>query len=215
MKTSLLALAAAAALAVAPATYAQNGHAAASAATATFSQAHVDTQAALRDLWVEHIFWVRNYVLADKSGNKAESKVAADEVVANAKAIAGAVSGFYGKAGGDRMLELLAGHWGAVKDYADATFAKKAAAQQAAVDKLGANAKEIAAFLAKANPYLPEKTLNGLLATHGAHHVSEIQQVAAGDYAAEAKTWDAMRTHMFVIADALTGALAKQFPDKF
>ncbi len=214
MKTSLVSLAAAAALAVTPAAYADNGHAAASPA-GTFSQTRVDTQAALRDLWVEHIFWVRNYVVAAKAGDAARSKVAADEVVGNATAIAGAVSAYYGKAGGDRMLELLAGHWGAAKAYADATFAKKAEAQQTAVDKLGANAKEIAAFLAKANPYLPEKTLNSLLATHGAHHVSEIQQVAASDYAAEAKTWNAMRAHMFVIADALAGALAKQFPDKF
>ena len=77
------------------------------------------------------------------------------------------------------------------------------------------NAKGIAAFLAKANPNLPEATLVGLLSAHGAHHIAQIQQLARGDDAAEAKTWAAMRAHMFTIADALTGALAKQFPAKF
>ena len=36
----------------------------------------------------------------------------------------------------------------------------------------------------------------------------------AGDMKAEATTWTAMQQHMNVIADALAGAIAKQFPDK-
>lgn len=200
-------------VAATPLAYADNAHATGSAGA--ISQTRVDTQSALRDAWVEHVFWVRNYVLASKEGNANQRKVAADEVLANAKGIAAAVASFYGKAGGDRMLELLAGHWGAVKDYADATFDKKGNGQQAAADKLTANAKEIAAFLAKANPNLPENTLIGLLTAHGAHHVAQIQQIDKADYAGEAQTWHTMRTHMFVIADALTDALAKQFPEKF
>jgi hypothetical protein len=50
---------------------------------------------------------------------------------------------------------------------------------------------------------------------HGGHHVQQIQQIKAKQYAEEARTWSAMKDHMYVIADALTGALAKQFPDKF
>ena len=45
--------------------------------------------------------------------------------------------------------------------------------------------------------------------------IAQIEQFAKGDYAAEAKTWEGMRTHMFTIADALADALAKQFPAKF
>jgi hypothetical protein len=110
---------------------------------------------------------------------------------------------------------VLAGHWGAVKDYSDATFAKDAKAQQAASDTLITNAKAIAVFLAKANPNLPEATLVGRLSAHGAHHIAQTQQIAKADYASEAKTWAAMRVHMFTIADALADALAKQFPAKF
>ncbi len=173
------------------------------------------TREALRDLWVEHVFWIRNYVQASADGHANAQKVAADQVVANASAISGAIAGFYGKPAGDRMLALLAGHWTAVKDYSDATFAKDAARQQAAATRLVANAKEIAAFLAKANPNLPEPTLVGLLSAHGAHHLAQIGELAKGDYAGEAKTWQAMRQHMLVIADALAAALAKQFPARF
>jgi hypothetical protein len=221
MKSLALSLAILAALCLSPASQAHEGndHAATgthAAAANTINTKQAATRAVLRDLWVEHVFWIRNYVTASVAGNQTEKAVAAAQVVDNAKAISGAIAGFYGKPAGDHLLTLLAGHWGAVKDYSDATFEKKdAKAQQDATTKLIANAKEIAAFLAKANPHLPEATLVGLLSAHGAHHIAQIQQIAKGDYAGEAKTWEAMRTHMFTIADALADALAKQFPTKF
>jgi hypothetical protein len=220
MKSLALILAILAALALSPSSQAHEGHdhAAASPAAAAncINAKQAATRAVLRDLWVEHVFWIRNYVSASANGNSAQKKIAADQVVANAKAIAGAIASFYGQPAGDRMFALLAGHWGAVKDYSDASFGKtNAKAQQDATTKLIANAKEIAAFLAKANPNLPEATLVSLLSAHGAHHIAQIQQIAKGDYAAEAKTWEAMRTHMFTIADALADALANQLPAKF
>jgi hypothetical protein len=81
-----------------------------------------------------------------------------------------------------------------------------------AIADLTSNANELAKFLAGANPNLPEATLKSLLAAHGGHHVAQNQQLAAHDMAAEAKTWDAMKTHIYTIADALAGAIAKQFP---
>ncbi|MNC79600.1 hypothetical protein D3C75_1321230 [compost metagenome] len=54
-----------------------------------------------------------------------------------------------------------------------------------------------------------------MLSAHGGHHVAQIDELAKQDYAAEAKTWEAMRGHILVLADTLTAALAKQFPDKF
>jgi hypothetical protein len=168
----------------------------------------------LRTLWEGHIEAVRDYVVAAHGHDGAKSKAAADHVVANARQIANAVGSFYGKPAGEKMLTLLAGHWGAVKAYADATFANDASARDKAMTDINANAKDIADFLSGANPYLPQATLLSLLATHGAHHMSQIQQIDAGDSAGEAKTWKDMQAHMVVIADALAGGIAKQFPDK-
>ena len=218
MKPLPLTLALAAVLALSPLAPAQAhaGHTADKAPAATTINAkQAATRAALRDLWVEHVFWVRNYVVAGAAKDRAAQKVATDQVVANATALSGAIASFYGKPAGDQMLSLLAGHWTAVKDHADATFAGNAKAQQAASTALVSNAKQIAAFLAKANPHLPEPALVGLLSAHGAHHLAQNAQLAKGDYAAEARTWSAMRTHMLTIADAMADALAKQFPDKF
>jgi hypothetical protein len=205
-----LALAATAPLAVAAtAENATHAHAAPAGSKA------LDTRLALRDLWVEHVFWVRNYVVATDAGNKPEADAAANEVVANAKQIAGAIVPFYGQAASDQLLTLLAGHWGAIKKVEDTTVAGKTKDRDAALAELTTNAKAIAKFLSGANPNLPYDALVGLLSAHGAHHVAQIDQLRAKNYADEARTWAAMRGHMLVIADALTDGIAKQFPEKF
>lgn len=205
---TVAALAVAAVLAAAPAHAATPGHDHGAAPAATAAQ----TRDALRDLWIGHVFWVRNVALETLAGNAAAARAAEDQVVANARQIAGAIEPFYGKAAADTLFGQLAGHYGAVKEW---LLARDKAGQDAAFKKLVANADEIAAFLSSANPNLPKETLRGLLLAHGGHHVQQIRQLRAKDYAAEAQTWQAMTQHMYVIADALAGALVKQFPAKF
>jgi hypothetical protein len=171
-------------------------------------------QATLRALWHGHVEKTRDYAFAVRAGDGARSAAAADAVVANAKQLADAVAGFYGKPAGERMLALLAGHWGAVKAMTDAERAGNRGGVDAAMATLTQNAGEIAVFLSGANPYLPQDAVRGLLLAHGAHHAAQISEVMRGDRAAEAKTWAAMQKHMDTIADAMAGALAKQFPKK-
>lgn len=206
LKTTLIALALAAASTPA---LAAGGHD--HAAAPPVGKA-ASTQDALRDLWVGHVFWVRNVALETIAGNTRAAKAADEQVVANAKQIAAAIEPFYGKAASDKLFGQLAGHYGAVKEYLGA---RDKAARDAAWQKLGANAEEIAKFLSSANPNLPVDTLRSLLVAHGGHHVQQIQQLRDKDYAGEAQTWEQMKSHMYVIADALTGALVKQFPAKF
>lgn len=209
-------LASLAVLAAAGATQAQAGHTHDSAAPAAAAPATAPTAAqaqdALRDLWVGHVFWVRNVAVETIAGNAAAAKAAEEQVVANAKQIAGAIEPFYGKAASEKLFGQLAGHYGAIKEWLLAT---NQAGQEAAFRKLVANAEEIATFLSSANPNLPKDTLRGLLLAHGGHHIQQIRQLRDKDYAAEAQTWQAMTQHMYVIADALAGALHKQFPAKF
>jgi hypothetical protein len=174
-----------------------------------------DTKMALRDLWVEHIFWIRSFVLATHAGQTAEQKVAEAEVLSNAKALSESISPFYGPEGSKALLTLLAGHWGAVRDYNTATLAKSKSGQDKAVTQLRSNAHEIAKFLNGANPNLPEDAVFGLLAGHAGHHVMQINQVAAGDFQDEAATWHAMRVQVLLISDSIAEAIVKQFPERF
>lgn len=183
---------------------------AAAPADATAPQLH----AAMRDLWHGHIVHARDYALAVHAGDEQRADAAADAVVENARQIADAVTGFYGDAGGDQMMTLLAGHWGAVKALTDARADDDETAAATAMNDLAENASAIAVFLAGANPNLPEDAVRGMLLAHGAHHAQQIRQVMAGDTAGEARTWTAMQSHMDGVADALASAIAKQFPDK-
>lgn len=175
----------------------------------------VAADAAIRGLWHDHVFWVRNVVVATLDKKPAAAKAAETQVVANAHAIADAIKPFYGDAAGEALFPLLAGHYGAVKAYLVATAANDKKGQDKATDDLMANADKIATFLSGANPNLPKDAVLGMLQAHGGHHIAQIQQLKAGQYDAEAKTWADMEDHMNMIADALAGAIAKQFPDKF
>ena len=101
---------------------------------ATTAATLADTKAALRDLWIGHIFWVTNVEDARFEGDDAAAGAAEQQVVANAQAIARALEPFYGKAASDQLFTLLAGHRGAIKDYLDATHAGDATGADARAD---------------------------------------------------------------------------------
>lgn len=183
-------------------------------ATAAAAPAAPQLHTAMRALWQGHVQHTREYAIAVKGGNAQAAKKAGDDVVSNAKSIANAVGGFYGAAAGEQMLTLLGGHWGGVKAMTDAEQAGDTAAVNKAMNGLEANADAIATFLSGANPNLPDDAVRGLMMAHVGHHSAQIREIMSGDMQAEATTWKAMRAHMDVLADALAGGIAKQFPAK-
>ena len=199
--------------------------------TASREQKTLQTAAVLRDLWIDHIFWVRNVSSAAIDKNESALKAAEQQAVKNAqdrpaqvgeqhavenaKAIAASIEPFYGASAKDSFFKLLAGHYGAVKAYLVATVASDASAQKEATQALTSNAEDIAAFLSKANPYLPKDAVASLLLAHGGHHIQQIQQLKDRKYEAEAITWEEMKKHVYQVADATADALAKQFTKRF
>ena len=174
-----------------------------------------EMQQTLRDLWVGHIFWVRHVVSNIATNDPEERDAAEKEVVANTKQIASTMTPFYGEAASEKLFSLLDLNISAVREYSEATVAENKQQQDAALAHLASNADEIANFLSHLNPYLHKDTVRSLVATHGAHHVLQINQYKTKDYAPLGATWPMMRQHIYVIADTLTTALAKQFPNKF
>jgi hypothetical protein len=215
MKISLPALVIATAATFCFPAFAHDAPTAKAAEPAVISTKLADTRAALRDLWIGHVFWVRNVVVSTFEGDKEAAAAAEAQVVSNAKALAASIEPYYGKAASEQLFKLLAGHWGAIKADLDAAHAGDKAGQDAALKQLLANADEIAKFLGGANPNWPVDTVKSLFVAHGTHHVQQINEIKARQFDAEAKTWAAMSAHMHVIADALADGIAKQFPDKF
>ena len=201
--------------ATAPSAFALAPQSAPTASAPAVAPAAPKLHAAMRSLLHGHIVATRDYALAVHAGNKAHEKRAETAVVDNAKQIANAVAGFYGKAGGDAFLKLLAGHWEGVKALTDTTHAGNTAGEQKAMQDLTSNGGEIAKFLASANPNLPEQTVNGLWLEHVNDHKMQIDEMMANAPKAEQEqTWKHMEEHADTIADALAGGIAKQFPNK-
>lgn len=173
------------------------------------------TAAALRDVWIGHIFWVRAVSAAAIDKNELAMKVAEQQAVANARSISETIEPFYGPAAKDGFFKLLAGHYEAVKAYLVATVAGDGSGQSTATGALTKNADAIATFLSEANPHLSKDAVQGLLLAHAGHHIQQIQQLKDRRYAAEAQTWEDMKKHVYQIADATADALAKQFAKQF
>lgn len=173
----------------------------------------------LRDLYINHLFWVRDLVISTRFGEKAAVSEADEYGLKNAKAIGLSIAPFYGQAAGEKFATLFVGHYSAVKAYMNAAFANNfkgsAALKKTAVDRLTTNANAIAVFVSSANPNLPKGTVYGLLVTHAGHHMAAIDATAKRDWASEADIWDPMVKHIYMLSDALADGIAKQFPDKF
>ena len=194
--------------------------------TPTFAQATAANPAkvdelkmALRGLYADHVFWVRDLVISTRLGVKGATAEADEYGLANAKAIGGSIAPIYGQAAADKFTTLFVGHYQAVKGYMKAAFANgfhgNAAQKQAAVAALESNGKAIATFISGANPNLPEGTVYGLLVSHVQHHIMEIDAVAKQDWSSEADAWEPMIKQVFSLSDALADGIAKQFPNKF
>jgi hypothetical protein len=175
-----------------------------------------EMQKTLRDLWLGHIFMMQHVVLFNAKSDPAARDAADKQVLANAKQIASTFTPFYGEARSEKLFTLLTGHYAAVKGYSEATITGNTRQQDAALAHLASNTEDIDAFFNGINPHhLPKDTIRGLIAAHGAHHVLQINQYKKKEYAKLEETWPMMRQHVYVIADTLTTALAKQFPRKF
>ncbi|HMM46570.1 MAG TPA: hypothetical protein PKC12_01135 [Thiobacillaceae bacterium] len=191
---------------------AQSGGRAAAPTAAAAPELH----SAMRGLWRGHIVTTRDYARKIHAGDRAAADKAATAVVDNAKQIADAVAGFYGKEAGPATLNLLSGHWAGVKALTLAAKENAAADKQKAMDALAANATEIAKFFAGANPQnWTVEALQSALIAHAGHHEKQVTAMMANAPAAEQeRLWAEMQRHMDMIADTLSGGIAKQFPDK-
>jgi len=176
----------------------------------------VEMQGTLRELWLGHIFAVQHVILYNIAKDPAEQEAAEKAVVDNAKQIANTFAPFYGEARAEKLFTLLTGHYAAVKEYSKATTAGNKGQLNAALAHFESNTDDIDVFFSEVNPnYLPKGTVRPLIAVHVSHHILRINLYNKKSYAKLDATWPMMRQHVYLIADTLTRALVKQFPDKF
>ena len=179
------------------------------------SKSASDLRAGWNALLAEHVYLAAAATGAALGGRQAEFEAAANALDANSKDIAVSLGSVYGKGAEDAFLPLWRKHIGFVVDYTVGLATKDKGKQDKAVADLVAYTQDFGAFLASANPNLPKDVVADLVK----HHVLTLKAVvdpqAAGNQAQAFTALRAAGGHMQMIGDPLTGAMAKQFPDKY
>lgn len=133
----------------------------------------------------------------------------------NSADLQAAIQDVYGAEAASAFGDSWRSHIDLYLAYLSSTVAADEDGKQKARTELAAYGKTAGAFLAAANPYLSADAVAGLVEEHSRDLLDQVDAYAEGDYA---KTYQLVRDgygHMFVIGDALAGAIATQFPDKF
>lgn len=179
---------------------------------------HTDEQAALRVemrlLWAQHMEWTYATVVAFASDSPA-LQATMSRLLRNQTDIGDAVIPYYGTDAGKKLTDLLRTHIEEAVPVLTAAKAGDKTALTRAVDAWYANAREIADFLAAANPSWKKGEMRQMMQAHITQTIGYASDVLGGNYASAIDEYDQAEAHMLEMADMLTAGIVKQFPDKF
>lgn len=168
----------------------------------------------LHDLWVEHIVWTRQYVVA-AAADQPDASFAAERLLKNQEDIGDAIKPFYGDQAGNQLTSQLKDHITIAVDLLKAAKAGNSTALEQTEEKWYANADEIATFLSAANPYWTKDDMLNMLNEHLSLTKTEAVARLIGDYAIDVTTFDALYQHAVSMADEFTAGIVKQFQEQF
>ena len=169
---------------------------------------------ALRDLWVDHVVWTRQYIVA-AAADAPDTDFAAQRLLKNQEDIGNAIKPFYGEEAGDKLTSLLKDHILIAVDLLNAAKAGDSAGLAAAEGKWYNNADDIATFLSDANPNWPKDHLVKMLDQHLSLTKAEAVSRLTGNYTADIIAFDEIHRQSMTMADELADGIAKQFPEQF
>lgn len=179
------------------------------------SQAELAFRNDMRRLWEDHIVWTR-LAIVSLTTDAPDTGATVGRLLRNQDEIGAAIAPFYGEAAGDELASLLRDHIVIAADLVAAARAGDADAVAEAQARWGANADEIAAFLAAANPRAWDETvLRASLEEHLRMTTDEALARLAGDWEADVAVYDAIHAHILGLADVLSTGIVSQFPGRF
>jgi hypothetical protein len=174
-----------------------------------------DLRAALVSYGTEHMDLTNAAVAGALGGAKDASAVGAD-LYKNGTNIGAAVGSIYGKDAETTFNTVWKLHLDQFVAYAVAGSKGDEAGKKAALVSIDTNyTKPLAAYLAKANKFLPQDVLYSSLSEHVTMTAQMIDDQVKGDYpAAQALRAQGVQ-HLDGLFSTLAEGIVKQFPDKF
>lgn len=182
--------------------------------TKCISPAEVELKSNMRKLWEEHVAWTRMTIIS-----LVFKLPDADAVIArllqNATDMGDALRPFYGDKIGDAFSKLIKEHLLFAADLVKAAIAGDQQAATTAEKKWYSNADEIAAFLSTINPFLSEEEVRKMFYSHLGLTKSEALLMINNNFKKSIEVYDEIQKQALGMADAITEAIVKQFPNLF
>jgi hypothetical protein len=168
----------------------------------------------MRKLWEDHITWTRLFIVSAVAGLP-DVAPTAGRLLQNQADLGAAIAPYYGDDAGAALTGLLREHilvaadlLSAAKDGDPVAFAKERR-------RWYSNAREIADFLAAANPAWSRHELRAMMRSHLDQTLDEATARLRGDWAADIAAYDRIHDHILVMADVLAEGIIEQFPGRF
>jgi hypothetical protein len=169
----------------------------------------------MRKLWEDHITWTRLAIVSFAAGLPDFDPTAA-RLLRNQEDIGNAIKPYYGRRAGNRLTALLKEHIGGAVELLQAAKAGDDARFAAAKQAWYRNGRQIARFLADANPrFLPFVRINPLMRGHLDQTLDEAAHRLGGDFGADIVDYDRIHRHILMMSDAISTGIIKQFPGRF
>jgi hypothetical protein len=169
----------------------------------------------MRRLWEDHVTWTRLAIIS-LTGDTPDTEASVGRLLQNQTDIGDAIKPFYGDAAGQELTRLLRDHILIAADLIAAARAGDETAVADAQSRWTANADEIAAFLASANPRSWDvDEMKTMLHEHLRLTANEAIARIQGDWAADVAAYDQIHLQALGMADMLSNGIVKQFPARF
>lgn len=186
-----------------------------SASAPTSATKAADLRANLVSLGVQHQDLTQAAIDAALDGAPNAGEVGKD-LYKNGTDIGAAVGSVYGKEAETTFNTVWKLHLDEFVKYAVASSKGDDAGKKAALATIDSQyTKPLAAYLAKANPNLPEATLYSVLSDHVSMTANMIDLHVKKDFAGETAARDQAAQHLNGVFSTLAGGIVKQFPEKF
>ncbi|HTM23079.1 MAG TPA: hypothetical protein VL172_21310 [Kofleriaceae bacterium] len=173
-----------------------------------------DLRAAMDKLWEDHVTWTRVFIISAVAGSP-DKDAATKRLLQNQDDIGNAIKPFYGDAAGAKLTALLREHILIAADVVTAAKAGDKAKLDAANTRWHANADEIAAFLAKANPAWHLDDMKAMMKDHLDLTTAEAVARIHEDWNADVAAYDKVHDQILKMSKMLSDGIVQQFPRKF
>jgi hypothetical protein len=154
-------------------------------------------------------------VIVDVAAGSPALPTSLARLLRNQRDIGDAIAPYYGKAAGASLTRLLRGHILIAGDVLTAAKAGDSAALADASRRWDANGRQIADFLAAANPAWPRAEMRRMMRDHLRLTTAEAVARLTGDWRADVRAYDAVHRQALHMSDMLSDGIVAQFPRRF